>query len=282
MSYEKLEKWFTSDLKILKTVNNSPCTQVQVYHMGSKRASLVAGIDVPTIDVEASGLAVKAYEAAQEDARGMERHGPQSYYVRLKFGSYMLPGRCTFRLIPESGGDDDDDGEELTSTEPATNQGQAAQAMRHTEALMKMFLMSNQAVLTSLVAQNENLSKRANQGDEKFLQALDLFADLTLRASQDLNETRRLEANSKRKDLVLEKLAVLAGPVVTKMLGSGPGAGEAALASIGGLVESFSTDQMNALMQILKPEQMTAFGLLIEAYQKQNPEKKGTEENATP
>lgn len=276
MSYERLNTWFLSGQKLLVKKFDPPsrATEIVIFHMGSKKATMVGTVDIPENEVEPSNLAVKAYELAQNDAQGMQRVGPQTYFVRIRYGSHLGDSRCTFRLTPETGDDAyDEDQHDEGMTEPPTNSGLTTQLMRHNEAILRILVASQAQTTSALQRQNELLEQRVNKSDKLYLETLDLFASLRLEMIKNNEERDQRQLENKWKSSILERVLPLTESVGMRLLGYTP---KMATDAVGSFIESLNPEQLNAILPLLTDEQRTHLALVAESYMKTKEKEKNT------
>lgn len=210
----------------------------------------------------------KVATAAQQDADGIGGTIQQyCLYAYYKEEPTFVP-RKYFRVSPDASYSQDDG-----RTEPPTERGLAAQAMRHLEAMTKINV-GTQASMYGML--NRTITDQRAQLDAFMRQQTDLF----LLVQETLNDghARRLaerkeEANLAARESMFD-YAKIALPVLINRL-----AGKAVLPErersfmlIASLLESLTPEQQDFFKTSLTPQQLTIFAEVLGEYEKQKAE----------
>lgn len=228
---------------------------------------------------------------ASEDAAHMAM-GLQRYFLVAEDEDGTTLGSLTLRYSaePQFGSL-----ARFSDSEPATPQGQVAQAMRNTEGAYRMLIGSFGSVLESLnrrLAQQDQVVEQMLAGQTKLFQMLGEAGDKRFER-EVWADTKRQESEAKlyreiteldRKDLMLkmaiERLAPLLPAVVASITGRGapPTPTTAREEAAAAVLDSMSPEQFAKLGTIFTPEQMAGFGMFVDSLRKA----RGSEPGFTP
>jgi len=138
--------------------------------------------------------------------------------------------------------------------------------MRHNEAMMRVTVMSMSEITRTQNRQIERLASQNENLTQKHLDMMEMIEEVTL--AKDERETRKMEVKSRidTQHAVMDKLMLLAPVVVNKLSGKAllPAKTSPEQMMLDKFLESFTLEQMQALGNVLKPEQML---VVLELYQ---------------
>ena len=262
-----LQSWITSELCKARP-EGQPITKfiLRTASPGSKGSEvddfkIEHRMEIEEIPMFAQNILARA----QEDADG---NGPVvQRYLLLAFirGESKPIGRCPFRLRGESDMDLDDEAGE----EAPTNKGLLTQLMRHNEALTRGIATSAASMMSVMVRRLESsdrLNEHLIEERQKMFETLE--ASKSQQHSRDM-ELMLTDGEQKRKDQMFEKLMVLVPLVINKIAGGTvlPTKGDPLMMLLEPLISSMSQEQLQAIGQNLRPEQMISFVELLKMFQ---------------
>jgi hypothetical protein len=268
-----LETWIRKNLYVPR--EEGRCSKFILKHIGAggKLGSEVHCITVPKNQKEAGDEFVETVmqeleSNAHQDACGMPG-AIQSYAVQAFFEDSEKPlSRYAFKVH----GEDDEEGDSGAS-EPPNRIGITSQLMRHNEAMARTSFMATGQVLQTLMRQNASLTTLLEEMQKDKLRTFELVEDLMSQKHQRDLETNREERHSAMVQDAFDKLMTLA-PVVIAKLGNSkqqkmlpPGAPDELELKAKALVESIQPDQLEALGQVLKPEQQFVMAEMFQTLQ---------------
>lgn len=203
--------------------------------------------------------------AAQQDANSMS--GPiQNYAIYAYYAEYptFVP-RKNFRVCPDTSMESSSG-----SSEPPTEKGLAAQAMRHLEAVMRLSAGTQGMLMSSMSQQIAKLTSAAEAHERQKV-------DMMLLVQETLNEAhgRRLkekeqEANLAVKENLFDWLKVAAPILINRIAGKQVMPDEVrAFALLSSFLEGLTPDQQEFLKSSLQPQQMAVLAEMLGEYEKQ-------------
>lgn len=268
-----IEKWLRNALYVPR--DEGRCSKLVLKHMsaGGKLGGEVCCINVPANPRESGDDFVEAAlqeieTSAHQDASGMPG-AIQSYVVQsFHDGSDKPLSRFAFKMH----GADDEEGEG-GSSEPPNRVGITSQLMRHNEAMARTSFMATNQVMTTLIRQNAQLSTLLEEMQKDKLRTFELVESLMSQKHVRDLETQREERHASMMQDAFDKLMTLA-PIVIAKLGNSrqqlalpPGQPDELEIKAKALVESIGPDQLEALGQVLKPEQQFVMAEMFQTLQ---------------
>lgn len=201
---------------------------------------------------------------ALTDASGLG--GVQKYQL-LSYHA-MAPEKNLGRHVFRSGEPDSD--EDAFDTEPANEKGLVAQAMRHTEALMRSQVVASNQVMNIMAKTLEKVSFEKEKLMEDRFRNMEMIEKL-LSANHErmlLEQKAEFEMMMKRK--LGETLMLLGPTVVNRMVGTNllPETVRPQDMMLKSFSESITPDQFIKLQQVFTPEQLTVVYDLMKSTQK--------------
>ncbi len=241
---KKLEAWLRRHL--YNERDEQRCSRFIIHHMGAagKLGSEVFTVlsDIPEENIEST--AEEIFEAGEADASGIGS-GLQTYVVLAFYGQDKRHnGRFTFRA---RGNDEESDLDGGETSEPPTTQGAMAQAMRHTEAILRTSIPGWGAAfqgLQHMVSQQSQVIETL-MGD-RFKTAELIETLTTAKHEREIEILREARKDDTQKQL-LENFKPLIPVVLNKLAGKKM------------LPETDPQSMMlRELFQTMKPEQLAA------------------------
>jgi hypothetical protein len=259
----RASQWLRS--QVFAMHRDGRCTSFAVKHIANgKLGNEIFRVDVPQAADEtwiASAFAdIETH--VEMDAGGL---GGVQQYCALAYrekSADRSTGRFTFRVSVE---DDLDDN--LVNSEPATKGGIVAQAMRHTEVMMRSTtvaigqVIANQArTIERLAGENDHLLTNQSR-------VYELLEDLSQRKHERDLENKREEFKQQVSGEIVEKVNMLLPAIVNKLAGRKLMAGaDPAQEGIKQWLTSLNEQQMSAIMSTLSIEQKASLGMLIDSF----------------
>ena len=242
--------------------------QLSVEGTGGREVTSFSLDHVPSSS-ELESLIQEICSTAQGDADGLGRH-VQKYAIFTYFEqSISSLGSFPFMLSGE-GADGDDDGFE--GSEPANAKGLLAQLMRHNEGNARTSTLAMGGVVREQARIIEKITERNEKLNEKLIEVSELMEALqSAKHERDL-ESRRLEHKLKVTDEMFERVRILLPVVANKIMGKTvfPESVDPRVMIVKEWAESLTTKQVDALKNVLGPEQMIG---LLEAVEKTQEDK---------
>lgn len=156
--------------------------------------------------------------------------------------------------------------------EPANEGGVLAQHMRLLEACFRSQVGGSEKLLHQAIKMMERSDARAVHFEDSYLKALITVGDAIRGEREHELEIRKIEAHGKSKEIVARKIAALLPEVtagVFNRYGGPQGAAHAAAISAKGLFESIDGEQLQAIMNALRPEQQAGLFALMKRLAKE-------------
>jgi hypothetical protein len=248
---KKFEAWLRRHL--YNERDNQRCSRFVLHHMGAagKLGSEVFTIssDIPEERIEAT--AEEIFEAGEADASGIG-NGLQTYVVLAFYGDNKRHnGRFTFRA---RGDEDDWDGGE--TTEPPTTQGAMAQAMRHTEVIMRSSSAGMGAAFNGLQHMVTRQSEIINQMMEERFKTAELLEALSSKTHERELELLREARKDDTQRQLLENFKPMIPVVMNKLAGKQmlPAADPQSM-MLKELFKTMEPEQLAAIQGVLTPQQ---------------------------
>jgi hypothetical protein len=229
-----------------------------VYHVSAARAVQVGEHSLRGGDADPAQLAEEIYRLCEDEATELE--GVQKYAVQARYGDggeLRRTERCIFRVS----GAEQEFGVEPTEQPNAA--GLVGQAMRHLEAVMRSHVQISSSNTTVMATMVENLQRMMTDVNERERELLQRERRAFLRQDEiDLRKSET-EARHRRQDAILKQLAPLVPAIAARALGQGERAtATASNVALAEFMKSLSEEQMLAIAQNLRPEQLGALQLL--------------------
>jgi hypothetical protein len=246
MDQEKLQTWVRKRL-----VSVSPkCAVVQLVHVTTGSPAVVCEFDVASVlaaheDIESAVMAIadEAWNAATASVESFPR--PQQYAIVGLSSARQTIGSQPFRLRPPA------DGIATEESEPATGAGALAQMMRHNESYarllqqgMGMLLGNAERRLAQLESENGALRAAMHSGYEA------LEAARSQQHERELQTLQEVNAQENKALLIAEAKKIV--PLVAGHMRE--------RSVIKKLADSLDADQLDALVGLLRPEQLKLVG----------------------
>lgn len=262
------------------------CSQIT---KGNKRGEEVFTLDVPkkVTDEWPDNAASEIYGKLQLETATL---GGLQKYVLHAFHTGDTE-RHTSRFVVKLQGIDDDEGDDLDS-EGTGKDGQIAQQMRHSEASAKIAAAMMSTMVTgfnSMIARQSGMLERQSAMIEALMADKIAGIDAMRQLSDDAEEReiRLIQSRAKAKGVekLIDRLGMLMPAAVNKIAGRAilPDRDPALMMLVKGFVTSVAADEkkMEALAQILAPEQAVAFMNILEEVSAKDKELSKTKEGGT-
>lgn len=228
--------------------------------VGARGAEVDTFPVAPDVNSDNIGMVVdEILMRAQSDADAQGSKLQRYSLVALEIGA-RDGARFPFRVRGE-GEEDGEDGDELVPSE----KGVATQLMRHNEALMRMFIMNNGAMLQGMARRIESNEKTIDIMFQDKIRALE-----AIESAKSLQHDRDVQmlltsGQEDRKNEMFKKLEAILPLVVNKVAGrpilpEGPGGD-----IFKHLADSLSPDQLQKIAPYLTQEQQMLLMTLLKA-----------------
>lgn len=203
------------------------CVAVNLYHeaegaknpqlLFSRSIDLPDGEDMGKVDAYIDDIVRDLLVYAQTDTDESGSH-VQRYVVKALYGEgKVIHGRQVFRCQPQQEPGEDEDA--ALDTEPRNARGLVSQAMRHSEALMRLHVNGNDAVVRSLVMQNERLANAFVSSLDKMGEFLSRLTDAEDRRAERMRTLAMEERKAKNDEMVFRQLASTIPVIANRMAG---------------------------------------------------------------
>lgn len=273
MSIEVI-RGFLSRALLIEDEKAGPCIRIAVAHGKSSGAAarLHAWAIAPEQRTQAAAhsLAREVYDVANDHAAAFD--GVQRYALGAYYGDEIEPGRTGAFRVTVSGRSD------LASsaaepTEEATGRGQLAQTMRHNEAISRLLIQSQELTTRTIAAQLAELRLENSELRTRLHDSMEVVEKAISEQHRRELETRRFELQAAGRAELKQKIDLLFPVLINRLAGikslpAGPGGD-----SMRALVGSISQEQLQAIGNVLRPEQAIAFIDVLQGYMP--PEKTG-------
>jgi hypothetical protein len=260
---KKLEHWLRKQVYIER--EEGRCERFTLRHVlpTGKAGNEVLTQTVPDQLQESTceGIAQEFETAASSDASGLG--GVQTYVIQAICGE---EGKSVARMTFRVAGEDDNADDDSMSSEPATKTGLTAQAMRHTEAIMRNSVMMQGQVYGNMQRMLDSAMGALNDTLNEKLAMVKLIEDLATEKHRRELETKKEEHSMMLKTAAYEKLALLAPGMINKLSGKKllPEAASPVELGIRAFADSLTPQQLEVISQTLHPEQMIALGSILQ------------------
>lgn len=222
-------------------------------------------------DAEPGDLAQEIWDTAESDAdtRGIGMHQRYSIVLFRNEDDREHEAQCAFNMRGSSRALDNFSG---ADSEKATAKGFQAQQMRHTEILMKQLLEQSEATSGRLMRENEKLRQRVEFLENKFGSMLEMQQDLMDRSHQRKLEEAKQDAAARRHEELMAAALSMSKLLAAKYMGGAGGivknlpASAARDGAIGNLLGNLDHEEMNRVINSLRPENQAVLLQLYNSY----------------
>jgi len=244
------------------TLEGRPQGDVDQYDIPTGDLTLAHDVDVMTGQIMA---------AAQADADAVGG-SVQMYALYASFKDTDYLPRKTFRVSPQLADFDRD----VSPSEPPSEKGMAAQAMRHLEAVMRTSTASQGYLFSLLERQVHRLQDKDERSDQQKIDMMLLIQDVLDGAHSRRLAERKEEASQGMRENAMEYLKV-AGPILLNRLAGKPLFPEKNKAHMlmASLLENLRPEQQAFLRDSLDPAQLSVLAELMGEYEKDKVEFEG-------
>lgn len=268
----QISQWIR-DQVLAKKLN---CQRLVLRHvtMDSRPQGDIDRYDVPVGDLtpahDVDIMTGQIVEAAQADANSIGG-SVQMYALYAEFEKSDYTPRKTFRVSPETDFDRD-----VKPSEPPSEAGLAAQAMRHLEAVMRTSTASQGYLFSLLERQVQRLQDKDERADQQKLDMMMLVQETIDGAHARRLAERKEETSHEMKANALEYLKV-AGPIILNRIAGKPVFPEKnkAFMMLAALLENLRPEQQAMLRDSLDPAQLTVLAEILGEYEKDKAEFEG-------
>lgn len=267
----KFERWLRQQV-LIEDEDKGRCKKIVVRHVVSnKMGSELITVPVPKKEIDQAWFdetIATVENGISDDAEGLG--GVQTYVILPYHANTATKPSSRFTIREATASVDDP--EEMDS-EPPTAKGMLAQSMRHTEAAIRMSMMSMGQIVTTLRHTNAKQAELIEKLVAEKMANLEMMEDLKSQKLEREILTRREESKEKMKVEIMDKVSTLVPVLVNRIAGKSllPGKTTPMEGMIKGLVESIEPGQLESLQSVLKPTQLVA---LMEIFQSLQPEEK--------
>lgn len=245
--------------KVLRAVRGAfaegAIDRIEVRHLRADgeeaRASTLTGDKISGKDVTPDTIAQEIIEDIFEDSKMFS--GVSSYAIL-----FFKPGEREYsrRVAIQFRGKADRLATNIEQTEPASEKGLVAMAMRNMESMMVRMNQLHETTLRHFAGEHQRLANENQQLRESHLQVLSLGQDLIDRKEERRIKIRREEKQDAIVDKGIQQVMMLAGPLLQKVLPGQTG-------------QAVSTDLMTIqLVASLTPEQIQNFAASLDDAQR--------------
>ena len=264
----QIAEWIREHVVIAET-GRGRCRRLVLRHMSldSHPQGDVTSISLPNdegLAGEVDMIVNKVVDAAQRDANDfqgtIQKYALFAYYAD---DPNYVP-RKIFRVAA-----DDEITRDLAPSEPPTEKGLAAQAMRHLEAVMKMATMSQTYTTEQLLRRNEKLQDKEERSDQQKIDLMLLFQETTNDFHRRRLDERKADMEQSIKEGVFEQLKV-AIPIILNRLAGKPllPAQDTSFMMMASFLENLRPEQQAYLRDGLEPAQAAALAEILGEYEK--------------
>jgi len=186
-------------------------------------------------------------EAIDRDAEGL---GGVQRYLLVATADDRVIARLPLRCSALGGVDGES---EPMESEPPTSRGQVAQQMRHNEALMRMFVVGMGQVVSTMQRTIVRLQQSSDLADDRRLQAVEIAEKLLSEEKDRELAVDRAKHDRSIQEKGLSTFMTFASLAAGAFFNKGEGH---FVKHLKDLVETFTPDQIERLIDLLKPEQV--------------------------
>lgn len=279
MENHKLLQWVR---RVCLNLDRGRCVKITLKHVGS-RGGEVESFKVPVVqpnefdgimDSLANKIEMVAFDDAEGLSQGLQRYVCTPYFD--KEGVEITVGRFTFAVAPSN----EDEGDIVGMSEPANKDGLIAQQMRHTEAIMRVSVMSTSNTIAMLQRTINSQAEQITAMSRVNLELIQAREDLLTQKHERELMSRREEFKIKELSGLADKgkmlIPIIANSIMKKNLFPvKETAGDMFLKSF---MESITSEQLMGLQSILTTEQLTGVITMIDAFKKAEEAKQSVEE----
>lgn len=263
MSADRLTAWMRGQLAASRS--REPASRFELRHVpsGARLGHEVLALEPPDTEADAwcAGAAERIEEAAETYARGLR--GTQRFALLVFRGDAAKPQGPRFPFVveaEETGGYD---------SEPATSEGLAGQAMRHTEAMARMLIQSVGPTVNALQKTIDRLSARSEKLEARQLETIELIEELQTERHHREIAAAKADAQNKLMGELGTELKLLAPAIVNRLAGKNviPLREDPTVLAWRRLFESLNDEQRAKMLELLDDKQKIALAEAARALQ---------------
>jgi len=268
---QELRPWVHEHVAFPDTALHGRCYKVTLRHLNVNRenqgdvCSHQVKLDPGAEDDGIIPLLHTVATAAQRDAddlnAGVQLYALYAYYEKDR----NFAVRKMFRVAPSTEAEFD---RQLSPSEPASDKGLAAQAMRHMEVMMRQMSVVSGMTMETQRRELARLSEMNERYSQQQIDFMILFQDTMNMATDRRLKERREEANIALKEEGLAKLAALAPVVINRLAGKAILPEEdQALMLMSSLLENMSDEQQQQFFSMLTDTQKMTLAEIMHQYE---------------
>ena len=273
---QKLERWVITVTGEVTSDEDHPdpvVTRLELHHAVEGEGSILLSTHEMASVEDSSDLVQEIWDEATHDAstRSMGTH--QRYVVQAWRGKDASRSSAQHAFIIQGHLEADAlDG----NTEPATVKGERAQQMRMVATIHEQHMNLWERTLPKMASENERLSKRLIDAEERGVKIYELMQDLQDRKLERDLVRAEAQETSKRTDQIMDMVIPLLPMIGLKLLGktgidlalpgtSSPGAAQRDT-MISSLLSTLEMDELSGMLQTLPAEKQALFLSIFKAY----------------
>lgn len=159
-------------------------------------------------------------------------------------------------------------------SEPPTQAGITSMLMRHTEGATRIALAGMQQIVQTLTRENARLTSAVEQAFDRQIELIAAHESIVSEKAKREQEIFAATASESRKNEMFTKLMLLAPNIINRVMGKKaiPESTTPLQELVTELGASFTDDQSAKLMTILTPDQIMAFGTIMQEVAKRKEE----------
>jgi len=246
------------------------CNRVVVKHLNVERKP-IGDVGAFAVKLDEGGenefepLLITIAERTQQHAddwnQGVQTYALYAYYADDR-------GYTPYKLFRVAASDVEMQND-LVPSEPPTDKGLAAQAMRHLEAILRTSTVANNQLLSSLLNENKRLGEMVERFGQQQIDMMLIMQDLTDNSHGRRLKEKESEVNLAMKEEVVSKLSALVPIVINRIAGQQVMPEEdRSLMLMSGLLEQMTPQQQRTFYQTLTDPQKMVLAEILEAYEK--------------
>jgi hypothetical protein len=269
---QELRPWVHEHVIYPDTDLHGKCYKVTLRHLNVNRenqgdvCSHQVKLDPGAEDDGMMPLLHTVATAAQRDAddlnAGVQLYALYAYYEKDR----NFAVRKMFRVAPSTEAEFD---RQLSPSEPASEKGLAAQAMRHMEVMMRQMSVVSGMTMETQRRELARLSEMNERYSQQQIDFMILFQDTMNMATDRRLKERREEANLALKEEGLAKIAALAPVIINRIAGKAilP-EDDQSLMLMSSLLENMTDEQQQQFLSMLNDTQKMTLAEIMHQYEK--------------